>query len=198
MPRRLKRLGPGNPHLIPLIFKDLCLVWWGTLLEQRWPKRRRLPRVSKPGDRSTAYSVQCYACAGWRHIACNCPDVVAILHMDVGANNCIWIFVTRGIVRSVSNTFALSVKTCLFYFVVGWDLYPCPVDLGGTFSVSQFRTVPFHSVLGILSLIGRETQYSPAVYLCRRRSSPLYFTGNQSLCWPLASSGASSVSSRIG
>ena len=39
--------------------------------------------------------------------------------MDVGAYNCIWIFVTQGIVRSVSNTFALSVKTCLFYFVVG-------------------------------------------------------------------------------
>ena len=57
---------------------------------------------------------------------------------------------------------------------------------------------PFHSVLGILSLIRRETQNSPAVYLCRRRSSPLYFTGNPSLCWPLASSGASSVSSRIG
>ena len=54
MPRGLKRIGPGNPHLIPLIFNDLCLVWWGTLLEQRWPKRRRLPRVSKPGDHCAA------------------------------------------------------------------------------------------------------------------------------------------------
>ena len=141
------------------------------------------------------------------------PDVVLTLHMDVDANNCIWIFLTQGIVRSVSNPFPLFVKTCLFYFVVGWDPCPCPVDLGGTFSVSQFRTqfgalghfvcfslfsFPFHSVLGILSLISRETQYSPAVYLCSRRSSPLYFTGNPSLCWPLASSGASTVSSRIG
>lgn len=54
MPRGLKRIGPGKPHLIPLIFNDLCLVWWGTLLEQRWPKRRRLPRVSKLGDRCAA------------------------------------------------------------------------------------------------------------------------------------------------
>ena len=68
------------------------------------------------------------------------PDVVLTLHMDVGANNCIWIFLTQGIVRSVSNPFPLFVKTCLFYFVVGWDPCPCTVDLGGTFSVSQFRT----------------------------------------------------------
>ena len=66
---------------------------------------------------------------------------------------------------------------------------------GVCFSLFSF---PFHSVSGILSLIRRETQYSPAVYLCRRRSSPLYFKGNPSLCCPLASSGASSVSSKIG
>ena len=40
----------------------------------------------------------------------------------------IWIFVIQGIVRSVSNTFPLFVKTCLFYFVLGWDLCPCPVE----------------------------------------------------------------------
>ena len=101
---------------------------------------RRLPRVPKQGDRCAAplhtrFSVTLVRSAGTLHVI-GSSDVVATLH--VGANNCIWIFAIQGIVRSVSNKFPLFVKTCLFYFVLGWDLCPCPVDLGGPFQCLNF------------------------------------------------------------
>ena len=52
------------------------------------------------------------------------------------------------------------------------------------FSLFSF---PCRSALGISSLVRRETQYGPVAHLCRRRSSPLHFTGSPSLCWHLAS-----------
>ena len=51
----------------------------------------------------------------------------------------------------------------------------------------SFFSFPCRSALGKLSLVRRETQNGPVAHLCRRRSSPLHFTGSPSLCWLLAS-----------
>ena len=45
----------------------------------------------------------------WFHCLPVSPDVVATVHVGVGANKCICYFVIQGIVRSVLNTFPLFV-----------------------------------------------------------------------------------------
>ena len=98
-------------------------------------------QARRPLHRSTPYSVQCYAClgGGTLHVIVS-PDTVVTLHVDVGANNCIWIFCYSRNCAFCLKYISFIYWTCLFCFVLGWDLCPCAVDLGGTFSVSQFRT----------------------------------------------------------
>ena len=76
MPRRLKKLRPGNPHLIPPILGDPLRA---KMAKEATAILKRTSKTSPSGSqarlplrRSTPYSVQCYACAGWGHIARNC------------------------------------------------------------------------------------------------------------------------------
>ena len=85
-------------------------------------------QTRRPSLQSATHSVQCYTCAGWGHIACDCKPRRGGPARGRQRPRCN--SVNQAIVRFVVNTFPLFVLTCLF-FVLGWDLCPCPVDLGG-------------------------------------------------------------------
>ena len=75
---------------------------------------RFLPRVPKPGDRFAAplhtwSSVALARCGGTLHVIVG-PDVVATHHVDVGANNRIWIFVKTAskVPRLIPNKESIS------------------------------------------------------------------------------------------
>ena len=75
MPRRLKKLRPGNPHLIPPILGDPLRA---KMAKEATAILKRMSKTSPSGSqarlplrRSTPYSVQCYACAECGYIARN-------------------------------------------------------------------------------------------------------------------------------
>ena len=115
-------------------------------------------------------------------------------------------------------TFSISLFHSYFFVLVlllflplGWVTFPLSVDLGGTSSVSQFWTWFGAWGQGLGSLFwGMLVIYFIFSFLfrcvldlfpfnrlkvthCPGHSSALYHTGSPSLCWPLASSGSSSI-----
>ena len=93
-----------------------------------------------------------------------------------------------------------------FLLPLGWVIFSLSVDLGGTSSVSQFRTwfgawgqqrviflSFFRCVLGLFPFIRLKATHCPGQYLFWGHSSAFYYTGSPSLFWPLASPGSSGI-----
>ena len=78
--------------------------------------------------RLSPYLVQCYSCYGWGHIGRNCKTGRAVCNLGT----------TFSINFHVS--FAFVVLVLIFSLPLGWVIFTLSVDLGGAFSMSQFRT----------------------------------------------------------
>ena len=96
--------------------------------------RQDVPRASLPRIRSSVTLVQ----DGDTLRVTASPDVEAVLDVGVDANDCVYNSIIQGFCMFCIKYFSSFVQTCLLCLGVG--ICPCPVDLGGTFSVSQFRT----------------------------------------------------------
>ena len=175
MPLRLKKLRPGNPHLIPPIFNDWWLVSWGQREDgRRWPKR---PWVPKPGDCCAAplhtwSSVTLVWVGGTLHVTVS-PDVVATLIMDVGANNSIWFLLFKELSClnfGPSSEPGVNKGLGLLFFLFR-------VFVSASFSFPFILFMYMHIIPS-----SPKDSNSPVVFLRRRHSSLLYFTGNPSLC----------------
>ena len=128
-------------------------------------------------------------------------------------------------VADASEHLCLTFHSCFVVFLLfsflplGWVIFSLSVDLIGTSSVSQFRTLfgawgqpglgslfwgyacdlfyffpfLFRCVLDLFPFNRLKATHCPGQYLFWGHSSALYHTGSPSLCWPHASSGFSSI-----